>query len=221
MRKIRAKTRPDWVKAALGRERKYTEGQAVMAFQKLALEGWVTAMPPYGPAWEMVAMVHVSSPLAAIVTAAGGGQALFDQLELDDRLGAPVASRNGCEVLGSAGLAIAGADSCQVILQPYDPQGAKLINESRCHFSRKGYLARTVIEAILPVHNPARRHANAKDARRLDAAIILESFQISADDLLDDRRWVRLKSHWMFSRSFNGPVPTVSAFPKDSEKDAA
>ena len=94
-------------------------------------------------------------------------------------------------------LAVGGFAEGSVHLIAADPRGAKLVNESRHHTSRRGCNIRGLIEALLPCRDPSRSRVNATDTRRILVAEILdEEWDIDTEGLLEERAWIRLVSRW-------------------------
>lgn len=210
MKGVRTATRSAWVGKVLGPRRKFTVRQMMLVLHLRLFEGWASAMPADGPALEEVAMVHKSNPLATVVRAYQTGTRWFERAGLEALVGARLHTPIGAQRLAMAGFAIVAYDGDRVELRAADPRTARFVNESRHRTSDKGYSARRVIEAMLPVRNPRRRRININDDRRLLAAeTLLNRWSINCDDLLAGRLRVRLISNWMFQTK-TPPVESVT-----------
>jgi len=92
---------------------------------------------------------------------------------------------------------LANIENDYVELCAVDPRAARFINESRLGPQLRGFSTRRVIEAFMLVRSPRRCRVNISDDRRLITADVLrEQWQIECDDLLSERRRVRLVSSW-------------------------
>jgi hypothetical protein len=197
---VRSLSRFQWIRRVLGSNRRLTVGQMRRAVRRLEERGWVVVMPAEGPAYEAVAAIDASHPLAALAAAYRTGQRWFDRSVVGRVLGAPVGSLAGVRQLAKAGFALLGADDDNVALAAADPREAVIVNEARLGPQRHGFGVRRVIEATLHVRAPGRTRVNVDDDRRLAAAEALETrWAISCDDLLCGRRRVRLISAWTIS----------------------
>lgn len=197
MRPLHAITRRELILKELADAQRYGCRHAQAAFREKACRGWVTAMPAEGPPFEMVAFVHANHSLAQLVRAAANGQRRF---ALDPECTALVTPTGGhvdlCE-LGGVGLAIARISEDAIELLPADPRAARLVNAARHRVGRRGYRATAVIEAFLPCRNPECSRIIATASRRLYVAgLLAEHWAIDCEDLLDEKRWVRLVSRW-------------------------
>ncbi len=196
MKGVRAWTRHDLVRRILGPDKRLTVGQMQRSLSLMRRRGWLTATPADGPAYERVAVVNESHPLAAIVREYIAGTRWFERARVEKLIGAPLSEEAGARRLGKAGLAITQANAATIQLQVTDPRGAQLINRARCGTSVLGFGVRRVIEAFVPVRQPGRSRVNVDDDRRLRAAIAMDGWGISCDDLLVGRKRVRLSSSW-------------------------
>lgn len=211
MKGVRSLSRFQWVRRVLGPDRRFTAGQMGRAVRRLEERGWVVVMPVDGPAYEAVAAIGNAHPLAALAAAYRAGQRWFDRAVVGRALGAPVGSLAGGRQLAKAGFALLGAADGQVVLQAADPREAAIVNEARLGPQSRGFGVRRVIEATLHVRAPGRTRVNVDDDRRLAAAEVLETrWAIRCDDLLGDRRRVRLNSTWTISERPDAPAPDLN-----------
>ena len=198
MRSTHHVTRQELLTAELPAARRFTEGQSARAFRSKGQRGWTTAMPAAGPPFEKVAFVHAHHKLVRLVRRVRDGQEWFQEEQFNAELGGPWSAFWVMPQLAKIGLAVVDYGEGEVRLRPADPRAARFVNESRRQVSPKGFKIQRLIEAFLPVRDPCRR---VTDDRRLVLAEVLgESWEIEADDLLSERRRVRLVSPWTVSK---------------------
>jgi hypothetical protein len=204
MKQIHHITRQELLFAELPGAKRFTEGQSARAFRSKEGRGWITAMPADGPPFEMVAFVHENHRLAGLVSRVRGGQRRMGEDELRAELGGAWATSWTLPKLAKIGLAVVDYAADQVRFSPADPRAARFVNESRQKVSPRGYKIQRLIEAFLPVRDPRRSHVKVTDNRRLELADVLDTcWEIQAEDLLDDRRWIRLVSRWTVLQIIN------------------
>lgn len=207
MRSTHHVTRQELLTAELPAARRFTEGQSTRAFRRKRQRGWTTAMPAAGPPLEKVAFVHAHHKLVALVERVRDGQQWFQEDELNAELGGPWSAFWVMPQLAKIGLAVVDYGDDEVRLRPADPRAAHFVNESRRAVSPRGFKIERLIEAFSPVRNPCRR---VTDDRRLVLAEVLgDSWEIEADDLLSERRRVRLVSPWTVSKVVELELETV------------
>ena len=197
MKQIHHITRRELLLAELSGAKRFTDGQSARAFRSKEGRGWLTAMPADGPPFEMIAFVHQNHPLAPLVQRVRGGQDRFDEEDLRAELGGGWAEFWVIPQFAKVGLAVVDYAEGEVRLQPADPRAARFVNESRRQVSARGYKIQRLIEAFLPVRDPRRSHIKVTDDRCLELAYILDTkWEIEAEDLLSNRRRIRLVSRW-------------------------
>jgi len=190
--------RVEWVKFVLGENRSFTVGQFERCRRRLVERGWFMAAENEGPAFEKVVAVTAESTAFPLVRAYMGGKRWFKIAELNRTVEAPIATRAGAARLAAMGFALAKSHGDRVKLHVTDPRAARLINESRLGPQARGFSIRGLIEAFMLVRSPRRCRVNISDDRRLATAEALkERWQIKCDDLLGERRRVRLVSSWI------------------------
>ncbi len=197
MKGVRARMRVEWVKAVLGDNRSFTVRQFERCRRQLAERGWLMAAENEGPAFEKVVAVTADSPAFRLVRAYARGRRWFEIAELSRTVGTPIFERAGADRLAAMGFALAESHGDRVELCVADPRAARFINESRLGPQTRGFSTRGVIEAFMLVRSPGRCRVNVSDARRLATADVLKDrWHIECDDLLGERRRVRLVSSW-------------------------
>lgn len=198
MKGIKAEFRSEMVTKTLGDRSKFTENHQRESFSHKWLQGWLTAMPPVGPAYEKVALVHETHPLVPIIKFAEAGKRTFGLAELERALENHPFSPDGHAVLSKSGLAITGFEDQSAILTPADPRAARYVNMSRFGLSSRGFQDRNVIEAFLANRDPHRRWIRVRDEVRMRTVEVLNSrWEIECDDLLNCQRFVKLASRWI------------------------
>ena len=202
MKGIVSRTRLEWVKKVLGSRRSFTAKNVQRAFNWRQQEGWITAMVADGPAYERIAMVRESHPIASIIRQYGLGDRWFDRTAIEAALGASVSTRTGAGRLAKVGFGIRRANGAQIELVAADPKEAFYVNEARCCPQIRGYSRRGVIESVLHVRRPGTKRVNVDDDRCVQAHdVLLKKWGIRCDDLLQDRKRVRLFSSWTFQQA--------------------
>jgi len=202
MKGIVSRTRLEWVKNVLGARRSLTAKNVQRAFNWRQREGWISAMEADGPAYERVAMVRETHPIAPIIRQYGLGTRWFDRASVEAAIAALVSTRMGAGRLAKAGFAIRQANGSQIELAATDPKEALYINEARCCPQIRGHGYRGVIESVLHVRRPGTRRINVDDARRIQAHdVLMKKWGIRCDDLLQERKRVRLFSSWTFRQA--------------------
>jgi hypothetical protein len=207
MKGIRSRVRHEIVRRMLGRRRRLTPRQMKEALRRLRVRGWLTAMSADGPAYEQVAAVHKTHPLARLLQDYNAGSRWFSRADVEGRLGLSVATRAGAARLAMTGFAVVRCRDDKLELRAADPRAARFVNEARCGAQLRGFGVRRIVEAFLSVRNPERTRVNVTDDRRLMAAEVLsERWNIECEDLLDGRARVRLFSAWTFDHTVRAVV---------------
>ena len=151
-----------------------------------------------GPAFERVVAVTSESPAFLLVREYVRGTRSFLMTELNRIVGVPITERAGAVRLAAMGFAMSESHGDHVELCVADPRAARYANESRLGPQVRGFSTRGLIEAFMLVRSPGRRRVNVSDDRRLaTAGVLKDRWQIECDDLLGERRRVRLVSSWI------------------------
>jgi hypothetical protein len=192
------KTRERWVKGDLCGN--YTAGKMRQVIRLRQMCGWHTAADADGSVLEKIVFVHESCPLVEVVKAYAAGTRWFECALLERIIGYPIRSLVFAARLAKIGLAILTAQTDErVELAAADPRAAWFVNNARLHTAKLGFSDRAVIEAFLAPRRHGRRRVNRSDDRRLDTVEVLQNrWQIKCEDMLAQRRRVRLNSMWMF-----------------------
>jgi len=198
MRRFRHKSRVGWVKRVLGRNRRFTPGHMRHALLLLGAEGWASAMPPDGPVDEEFALVHCDHPMFEIIRQLPTCDFSIDRSTVERAIGSSLAAEVGAETLAQCGLAVAALRGNHVVLHSANRAAARVINLARIHPSMRGYAARNLIHAFARPKRPGRRRVNLNDDLRMNAAEVLQAWQIDAEDLLDRRGRIRVRSAWTY-----------------------
>ncbi len=197
MKGVRTKMRVEWIKAVLGDRHSFTVRQFERCRRRLIDRGWCIAAEAEGPAYEQVVAVTPDNPAFNIVCAYDRNKRWFEIAALSRTVGESIVERAGMARLATLGFALVNIDNDHVELCVVDPRAARFINESRLGPQVRGFSTRRVIEAFMLVRSPRRCRVNVSDDRRLITAEVLrERWQIECDDLLSERRRVRLVSSW-------------------------
>lgn len=185
----------------LGPTGRLTQSQVDRAVYYQMAEGWLTPWKPsVADAERVVAMVRMSDDIAPLY---------FLMLEDPDfiptqRLLGLLSRKQGERIdslqtlvvrnlLSRHGLILMSRGPEGVTLESNSPDLARVINSTRYGTGRRGFLQRTLIADVLGMAQPPKRITSRM---RLDAALILESYQIDAEEVLDIKDYARLESHW-------------------------
>jgi hypothetical protein len=144
-----------------------------------------------------VAALRTNHALAVVFRGYAAGVRYFDRERLEQALGRPLDSRAGASRLAAAGLGMVRMVGRLVELRATDPRTARLVNRSRLGPQLRGYRVHKVLEALLCLAPKAKRRRAVTEDRRLQAALLLADERlIDADDLLECRPFIRLRSRW-------------------------
>ena len=185
-------------------DRRVTNSLIAHASRMIREEGWLLN------GWDMpwnrdrtLVIVRQDSPFAPILrfthsqeadVPRGLIEACFDKL-VDEHVG---------QLLGLHGLAITGANPCNLTLSPTSPHLAQMVNELRFIGESGLRPARTIVSTALDLPSTPKRLTRPA---RLRAADILGRLQIDALDLIKMKKLVRIKSYWRLSCLPSAQIP--------------
>lgn len=201
MKDIKTKTRVDWVKAGLGKGKRFTEKNFLRARWRLLERGLIIIANSAGPAYEKIAAVRQNSPTATLVKAYIAGERWFSIEQIEGAIGGSVFGRPGLTMLANLGLVVMRQVGDRLELTRVDTRMARFVNEARLGPQAKGFGVRALIEGVLSLRHPPSRSIHLTDDRRLLVAERLAEFGIDCDDILGDRKRVRLVSRWLLQRT--------------------
>jgi hypothetical protein len=191
-----SKTRLVWARS-VGAGPRFSQAQLRAALRKRSRAGWIVVLPDGRARHERVTLLQGAHPLAATAREYQRGKRWFDRSALENALGLRLDSKVGACGLAAAGFVLMGAEGPRVELQAADPRVARLVNCARLGPQRRGYKARSIIEAVLYLPPKNKRRHRVTEERRLEAALSLQDeYRIDADDLLNCRACARLRSTW-------------------------
>ena len=201
MRDVKTKTRVEWIQKVLGKGRRFTEGNLRRARFRLLERGLIIIANSAGPAYEKIAAVRQNSPAAALVKAYIAGERWFSIEQIERAIGDSVFGKQGLMVLANLGLIVIRQVGDRLELTRVDTRMARFMNEARLGPQAKGFGVRALIEGVLSLRHPPTRRIHLTDDRRLLVAERLLEFGIDCDDILGDRKRVRLVSRWLLQRT--------------------
>ena len=201
MRDVKTKMRAEWVRIALGQGRRFTEGNFRRARFRLLERGFIIIADSAGPAYEKIAAVRRSSPAAELAEAHIAGTRWFSIGEVERAVGESVFGRSGLMRLANLGFVIMRQIGDKLEVERVDTRMARFVNEARLGPQKKGFGIRPLIEAAMSLQHPNRRSIHVTDERRISVAERLAEFGIDCDDIMGDRKRIRLISRWTLERA--------------------
>jgi len=154
-----------------------------------------------GPAYEKVAGVSRKSAASALGEAYINGQRVFTIDSIEKALCESIYGRRGMTGLAELGFVVVRQIGGSLELRLEDVRLAWFINLSRLGPQPKGFGIRPLTEAALCLRHPKRRGIHMTADRRLQVAIRLGDFEIDCEDILSDRKRIRLFSRWTLGRA--------------------
>jgi len=190
------------VTETLGPTGRLTQSQVERAVYHQMAEGWLTPWKPtVADADRHVALVRMSDDIAPLYFLMLEepdfvpvqrllGLLSRKQRERIDSL-STLEARN---LLSRHGLILASRGPEGVSLEAHSPDFARVINNTRYGTGRRGFLVRSLIADVSGMAQPPKR---ITEQMRMNAALLLESYQVDASDVLDERKdYARLWSQW-------------------------
>ena len=201
MKNVRSKLRIDWIWSGLGKGRRYTGGNFCKARWRLLERGLIIVANSVGPMYEKIAAVRQSSPAVPLAKAFIAGERWFSIDQIEQAIGDSVFGKLGLMRLANFGFVVMRQVGDKLELKLVDTRLARFINEARLGPQLKGFGVRPLIEGVLSLRHPKSRSIHLTDDRRLLVAMRLAEFGIDCDDILGDRKRVRLNSRWILKRT--------------------